>query len=413
MNRVNKLLLGVIAVLSAATWIGVNAQQGGSGKPNGSTNSIQYKQNASTFGGTGPGSAGQVLTSNGAAMPPTFQAGSSVTPAALTRTSDTNVTLTLGGTPTTALLQATSITAGWTGTLAAARGGTDGATPTADSALVGNGSAWTAKAVGSCSTASSALTYNTSTHAFGCNSLGSPTFSQTSPATSLYFWDDMLAFEKVSAGTPDTQSVGNWGVGASGTSAISLQAGEAGRPGIARIATGTSATDAVGMILGSASGSTLSGDFILHASNTLRIDCAIRVPTLPDGTNTFTSVCGAAQRLPFDTAATNSNWVLGEVIWNGSAVRWQLSSNVNGGSKTDTAASTGPSANTWYQVTLNATTGTVTMLVDGVQVATHSTNIPTGAMAGFFGMQKSAGGTSRSTDMDYMLIQQTLASRLQ
>jgi hypothetical protein len=46
-----------------------------------------------------------------------------VTPAALTRTSDTNVTLTLGGTPTTALLQATSITAGWTGTLASARGG--------------------------------------------------------------------------------------------------------------------------------------------------------------------------------------------------------------------------------------------------------------------------------------------------
>jgi hypothetical protein len=46
-----------------------------------------------------------------------------VTGAALTRTSDTNVTLTLGGTPGSALLQATSITAGWSGTLAAARGG--------------------------------------------------------------------------------------------------------------------------------------------------------------------------------------------------------------------------------------------------------------------------------------------------
>ncbi len=40
---------------------------------------------------------------------------------ALTKTDDTNVTLTLGGTPTTALLRATSITVGWTGTLAAAR----------------------------------------------------------------------------------------------------------------------------------------------------------------------------------------------------------------------------------------------------------------------------------------------------
>jgi hypothetical protein len=43
--------------------------------------------------------------------------------AALTKANDTNVTLTLGGTPATALLQATSITAGWTGTLSAARGG--------------------------------------------------------------------------------------------------------------------------------------------------------------------------------------------------------------------------------------------------------------------------------------------------
>jgi len=43
---------------------------------------------------------------------------------ALTKVDDTNVTLTLGGTPATALLQAASITVGWTGTLAAGRGGT-------------------------------------------------------------------------------------------------------------------------------------------------------------------------------------------------------------------------------------------------------------------------------------------------
>ena len=44
-----------------------------------------------------------------------------VTPAALTKVNDTNVTLTLGGTPATALLQATSLTLGWTGTLADGR----------------------------------------------------------------------------------------------------------------------------------------------------------------------------------------------------------------------------------------------------------------------------------------------------
>lgn len=53
-------------------------------------------------------------------------AASSVTGgAALTRTNDTNVTATLGGTPTTALLTAASITLGWTGLLAGSRGGTN------------------------------------------------------------------------------------------------------------------------------------------------------------------------------------------------------------------------------------------------------------------------------------------------
>lgn len=51
--------------------------------------------------------------------------GSDITGAALTRVDDTNVTLTLGGTPTTALLRATSLTMGWTGVLSMARGGSN------------------------------------------------------------------------------------------------------------------------------------------------------------------------------------------------------------------------------------------------------------------------------------------------
>lgn len=45
----------------------------------------------------------------------------SITPSALTKVNDTNVTLTLGGTPATALLQGVSLTLGWTGTLADSR----------------------------------------------------------------------------------------------------------------------------------------------------------------------------------------------------------------------------------------------------------------------------------------------------
>lgn len=59
--------------------------------------------------------------------------------AALTKADDTNVTLTLGGTPTTALLAASSLTLGWTGQLAVSRGGTGAATLTANGVLYGNG----------------------------------------------------------------------------------------------------------------------------------------------------------------------------------------------------------------------------------------------------------------------------------
>src|SRR6185436_14552716 len=51
-------------------------------------------------------------------------AGSDITGAALTEVDDANVTVTLGGTPATALLRAVSITMGWVGVLAVTRGGT-------------------------------------------------------------------------------------------------------------------------------------------------------------------------------------------------------------------------------------------------------------------------------------------------
>jgi hypothetical protein len=53
------------------------------------------------------------------------QFGAPYTAAALTRVNDTNVTVTLGGTPSTALLQATSLTLGWAGQLSLTRGGTN------------------------------------------------------------------------------------------------------------------------------------------------------------------------------------------------------------------------------------------------------------------------------------------------
>ena len=57
---------------------------------------------------------------------------------ALTKTDDTNVTLTLGGTPASALLAAVSLTLGWTGQLSVARGGTGQSSFTDGQLLIGN-----------------------------------------------------------------------------------------------------------------------------------------------------------------------------------------------------------------------------------------------------------------------------------
>ena len=76
------------------------------------------------------GATGRYMSSSGTA--PQWTA-----PAALTKTDDTNVTLTLGGSASTALLNAASLTLGWTGQLSVARGGT-GNTTGAATAVISN-----------------------------------------------------------------------------------------------------------------------------------------------------------------------------------------------------------------------------------------------------------------------------------
>ncbi len=91
-------------------------------------------------------------------------------------------TVDIGGTSTGGLTVHNSFTATGLVTLA------DLATQAADTAVVnatGGAASPTAVAIGSCSAASSALTYNTSTHAFGCNSISGTVSSiaTTSPIT--------------------------------------------------------------------------------------------------------------------------------------------------------------------------------------------------------------------------------------
>jgi hypothetical protein len=77
---------------------------------------------------------------SGVSAPPVFRAlvQSDIPSEALTKTDDTNVTLTLGGDPANALLAAVSLTLAWAGQLSVARGGTGQSSFTNGQLLIGN-----------------------------------------------------------------------------------------------------------------------------------------------------------------------------------------------------------------------------------------------------------------------------------
>jgi hypothetical protein len=118
------------------------------------------------------GNSGKFLTTNGTTMSWVNIAGTDVTGAALTEVDDTNVTMTLGGTPSTALLRSVSMTLGWAGQLAVSRGGSGASTLTG--VLIGNG---TSAFTGVAGTASQLLRRNSGNTAYEFFSVGNLTSS--------------------------------------------------------------------------------------------------------------------------------------------------------------------------------------------------------------------------------------------
>lgn len=133
--------VGVAPAYSATPTLGVAGTTLGTLSLTGNTSGtalITPQAAAGTPTLTLPNASGTFAVSVGAPLSLSATTGAiSWSGAALTKVDDTNVTLTLGGSPATALGVAASITAGWTGTLAVARGGSG--TGTLTGLLQGNG----------------------------------------------------------------------------------------------------------------------------------------------------------------------------------------------------------------------------------------------------------------------------------
>lgn len=124
-NVVNSSL-ETLGTVTSGTWTAttIAVTRGGTGLTGYAIGDTLYASGTTTLAKLAIGTGLQVYRTNAGATAPewhTLVPGDITNAAALTKSDDTNVTLTLGGSPSVALLAATSITVGWTGTLAAAR----------------------------------------------------------------------------------------------------------------------------------------------------------------------------------------------------------------------------------------------------------------------------------------------------
>lgn len=218
-----------------------------------------------------------------------------------------------------------------------------------------------------------------------------------SPGSVLLYSNDFLGIGADTTGSGDFNSTIS-GTGA----AVGVTAGLSTNPGLVSLATGSTTTGEAGIIM--APVNTTVNRAILASAATITLDMVFRVANLPDGTNTYIAYAGLSDR-----SGMTSNRALARVFWNGSAARWGLETG-DGSLTTNADASTGPSANTFYNVRLTVTSTLVTMFVDGVSLLTSSTNLGNTGYSLFARILKSAGGTNRNFDIDIFSISQTLSA---
>lgn len=217
----------------------------------------------------------------------------------------------------------------------------------------------------------------------------------------FHFYTDFMQ-ETSATATDGALSELNSGSGAAVTSTAVTSSSEIG---IARLATGTTATGRSHLYSGFAGGPTT----LRFGGGSWFFETKIKVTTLSDGTNRFQLPVGFFDLIT-TAAQTNGAFFLydegGVSTGSAASANWQVCT-TNGGTRTYTTTSIAVSTSAWVrlEVEVNAAGTSVAFYIDGVLVATHTTNIPTANTVGFgMGILKSIGTTSRTVDSDYVNV---------
>lgn len=191
----------------------------------------------------------------------------------------------------------------------------------------------------------------------------------------------------------------------SGVSSTAGTSHDKDHPGVYSLSTGSSASSTGYLRVGNSNGMIMVGGGVLVWEQ------SIKIPTLSDGTQTFSAHFGFSEA--GYVANTSGNHHI-KFIHDNTSGNWIISTKKNGtmgNTTTGTAVSTG-----WQKIRIvvNAAATSVSFFVNGTEVSGSpvTSNIPdnTDSMTFGWGITKSAGTTARTIDTDYVYLNQKLTN---
>lgn len=225
-------------------------------------------------------------------------------------------------------------------------------------------------------------------------------FDPTSASTTFEVFDDF--FDGVNSGQP--YGLFGWQSITNGTGGGNVQqapaATEKNRFGIWKLQAGTAATNVAGVM-------SANTGFMIAGNSTWTFACAINIPTLDDGTDTYAINIG----LMNTSAITPSHGIYFQyqkstsVNWNCTCMAGSVATTTGSGVAADT------NWNNFRIDVINATSAK--FYINGTLVATITTNIPTAAgqtIGPILYMNKTAGTLNRSFAVDWCYMQYVLGS---
>lgn len=186
-----------------------------------------------------------------------------------------------------------------------------------------------------------------------------------------------------------------------GTGPVAVAA-DASHPGIVEFSTGSTAAGYDGALLGASCVRLGGGELVLRT--------LVRWPTLSAVAQEYVSRVGLIDLVSGD--AVDGVYFEYDRLTSGDVLRCKTAAN---SVRTATATSTAVVANTWTNIAIrvDAAGANAYFYADGALIATHTTNIPTGAgreTSIGFAIVKSAGGTARLLDVDRVAARLRLTS---